>query len=367
MADVMDPATATTREHTTASRRTWHVALAVSSLGAAGIHFGVMGEHFQESIAFGLFFAVVAWGQALWAVGILVASSRALLLAGFVGNAAVVAIWVISRTVGLPLGPEPWTAEGVGVADLTSTILEIAIVAGCGVLLVRGPSRLEAGDDDRVSVLALVLSVAVLTSTAIAIGAGHHHSASEASGHHSDAGLASADHGHLLVGGSGEPDLGQIDLIRAAMKRYRDVHVALAEGWHKEHQDWPEIGSHFYRAGDWAGSFPARPELDPLDPEFLMYSKLLTGEWKLVAVAYVVDQALYPDPPTELTGAVYHEHVWNCIADGEELEEEDWGVISREECDIMGGRWSPGGVWMTHVWLVDNPNGIFAESNPTLV
>jgi hypothetical protein len=169
------------------------------------------------------------------------------------------------------------------------------------------------------------------------------------------------------VGGSGEPDLSQIAMIRTAMKPYRDVHVATAEGWRKEHQDWPEIGAHFYRESDWGDdSFPVEAGEDLLHPEYLMYSKFLTGTWKLVAVAYVVDQALYPEPPTDLTGAIYHEHVWNCIADGEELEEEDWGVISPEECDIMGGEWSPGGVWMTHVWLVDNPNGIFAETNPTL-
>jgi hypothetical protein len=151
------------------------------------------------------------------------------------------------------------------------------------------------------------------------------------------------------------------------MRRYRDVRVAFDEGWKSEHEDWPEIGSHFYRNGDWDGSFPNRPGIDLGDPEFLMYSKLLTGRWKLVAVAYVVDQARYPEPPTELSGALYHEHVWNCIDDGEELEEEDWGVISREECEIMGGVFSPGGVWMTHVWLIDNPNGIFAETNPALV
>jgi hypothetical protein len=150
------------------------------------------------------------------------------------------------------------------------------------------------------------------------------------------------------------------------MRKYQDIRVARAEGWQQEHQDWPEVGAHFYRNGDWNGAFPARPGLHPRDPEYLMYSRFLTGRWKLVAVAYVLDQARYPQPPTRLTGATYHQHVWNCTADGDELEEEDWGVITRDECDIMGGVWSPGGVWMTHVWLVNNHNGIFAETNPRL-
>jgi hypothetical protein len=228
--------------------------------------------------------------------------------------------------------------------------------------------------------IAFGLSVVLVTSVAIAsIGGGHGHGAG-ATHEHTAAAVAAAeashDHaadeeqatheGHLLVGGSGEPDMAQIAFIQDATKKYRDVHVAFAEGWEKEHVDFPGTGSHFVRADDWAGSGPARPELELDDPEFLMYSKFLSGSWKLVAVAYVVDQALYPEPPTNLHGATYHEHVWNCIQDGEELEEEDWGVLSREECDVLGGVWSPGGVWMTHVWLVPNPNGIFAEENPTL-
>jgi hypothetical protein len=364
----MGPPITTTREPAGSRRTTWHVPLALISLAAAGIHFGVMDEHVQGSLAFGVFFAVVAWGQALWAVGMLLVPNRRLLITGSVGNLAVIAIWALSRVAGLPIGPEPWTPEAVGVADLMSTILEAVIVAGCGVLLVRGADRLEACHDWPHPALALGVCLAVLSSFAIVTGASHSHPGVEAPDGHGSSEVGTGAHvpAHVLAGGSGEPDLAQIDLIRQAVRRYEDVEVAFAEGWRKEHRDWPEIGAHFYRAGDWAGSFPARPGLDLLDPEFLMYSRFLTGEWKLVAVAYVVDQDLHPDPPTELTGAIYHEHVWNCIDDGEELEEEDWGVLSAEECEIMGGMWSPGGVWMTHVWLVDNPHGIFAETNPTL-
>ncbi|MGZ8623324.1 MAG: hypothetical protein ACXWYQ_04090 [Actinomycetota bacterium] len=357
-----------TSEHARDSASGWHVALAVTSLAVAGIHFGVMGDHFQESVVLGLFFAVVAWAQAAWAVAVLVAPARRVLVAGAAGNLAVVLTWAISRTVGVPVEPHPWTAEAIGAADLASTILELAIVAGCGVLLMTRLGTLGARRIRLVPAVALSLGLVVLSSAAIATSGDHGHSGSDASGdpHTAEATGGSDDHAHELVGGSGEPDLAQIHLVRTAMRKYRDVKVAFADGWRKEHQDWPEIGAHFYNAEDWADSFPTEDEMDLLRPEYLMYSKFLTGEWKLVAVAYVVDQALYPDPPTELTGALYHEHVWNCIADGEELEEEDWGVISMEECEIMGGRWSPGGVWMTHVWLVDNPNGIFAETNPFL-
>jgi hypothetical protein len=110
------------------------------------------------------------------------------------------------------------------------------------------------------------------------------------------------DGSHHVVADSGAANPDQIARIRAAMAKYEDIEVALADGWLQEHPDWPETGAHFYRESDWAGPGPVRPEVNPVDPEFLMYSKLRTGEWELVAVAYVVDQALYPEPPTALQG-----------------------------------------------------------------
>jgi hypothetical protein len=173
---------------------------------------------------------------------------------------------------------------------------------------------------------------------------------------------------HVVVSGSGPPDPVQIETIRAAMARYEDIDVARAEGWGQEHGDEPGIGAHFARAEDGEEEPPtAGPGLDLVSPEYLMYSRIGRDDWELVAVAYVVDRARWPEPPTDLHGAIYHQHVWSCVVDGEELDEEDFGTVSRGECRARHGRWSPGGVWMTHVWLVDNPAGPFAETNPALV
>ena len=114
------------------------VALATLSMAAAAIHFAVMGEHFAEYLAFGVFFSVVAWAQAIWAVGVILQPSRSLLVVGLVGNALVVLVWLASRTIGLPIGPEAGAAEPAAFVDVLSTILEIAIVAGAAGLLLRG-------------------------------------------------------------------------------------------------------------------------------------------------------------------------------------------------------------------------------------
>src|SRR5262245_50529354 len=125
------------------SRVAWPIpavfaALAVISLATAGIHFAVMGAHFREYAAFGVFFSLVAWFQAFWALGIVVAPTRPVIAVGLAVNAAVVVIWIVSRTTGLPIGPEPGTAEPAAFLDVLSTVLEIAIVGVSAALLIRG-------------------------------------------------------------------------------------------------------------------------------------------------------------------------------------------------------------------------------------
>jgi hypothetical protein len=41
----------------------------------------------------------------------------------------VIAVWVISRTVGLPIGPWAGEAEAFGVSDVIATLTEVALIA----------------------------------------------------------------------------------------------------------------------------------------------------------------------------------------------------------------------------------------------
>ena len=168
--------------------------LALLSLAAAVIHVAVLGEHFAEFFAFGVFFAVVAWLQAAWAVRILVASSRRPLWAAVVGNVVVVAVWVMSRTTGLPIGPEPWVPEPAAFLDVFATILELVLAAGAAVLLVqRGQAVLVAGR----AAVAVVVGVGLLLGALTTIGI-----AREASGGSEDHGGSTeeggGEHGHAL-------------------------------------------------------------------------------------------------------------------------------------------------------------------------
>src|SRR5664279_1550986 len=64
-------------------------------VGAAAIHFGMMGEHAGVSWTHGLFFAVSAWAQVALAALIVFRPSRPVIALGIVGNLAILAIWVI--------------------------------------------------------------------------------------------------------------------------------------------------------------------------------------------------------------------------------------------------------------------------------
>jgi hypothetical protein len=113
------------------------LALALLSAASGAIHSAVSVEHFQEAFIYGAFFLAASTAQAAWAALLVYRPTRTLLIAGAVGNAATIILWTLTRTVGLPFGPQPWQPETIGTLDVTSTLLELAIVLGAATLLVR--------------------------------------------------------------------------------------------------------------------------------------------------------------------------------------------------------------------------------------
>lgn len=148
--------------------------LATLSLGAAAIHFAVIAEHFDEYWLLGVFFVVTAWLQALWALAVVVRRERSLLLGGAFGNALIVFVWILSRTSGLPFGPEAGEAEAAGLADVVATAFESLIVLGAMRLVFRAPIRTPGRRWLRLGALAGALAVISLTSVSLALlGSAH--------------------------------------------------------------------------------------------------------------------------------------------------------------------------------------------------
>jgi hypothetical protein len=103
---------------------------AIASAGAGLIHFAVMPPHWLDWVGSGLFFALIAVFQLMW--GFLAWSRpRAPLMAlGIAVNAGSAALWVASRTVGLPFGPHAGVPESVETAGICVLLLECYVVMG---------------------------------------------------------------------------------------------------------------------------------------------------------------------------------------------------------------------------------------------
>jgi hypothetical protein len=114
---------------------------AALSLFAALIHLWVVPEHLEEWWGYGAFFLAAAAAQGLYGAVLLRRPGRSLFLVGIGGNLAVVALWVVTRTAGIPLfGPHAGEVEGVGVVDLCATASELGIVAALGTVMLRSLS-----------------------------------------------------------------------------------------------------------------------------------------------------------------------------------------------------------------------------------
>ena len=143
---------------------------AVLTAGAGAVHLAVVPEHLAEYLPFGVFFALVGLGQLAASVILVRNPSRPVLAAVAAGAAALVGLWTISRTTGLPVGPEgAWVPEQTGVPDVVCVALEVAAVAVLVCLVRRGP-RPRGRRPVRTAVAAA--PVVLLTALAAFVGVG---------------------------------------------------------------------------------------------------------------------------------------------------------------------------------------------------
>src|SRR5499425_57216 len=138
--------------------------LAILSAAAAVLHFAVASENFGAHWSFGVLMLVTAWLQVMWAVAVIVRTSRSMLWAGAVLGAGVVAAELATHPAGDAVGNGLCIAVGAVVA------------AGCGWLLaVRADhpvprQRLVTVPASAGVVAVAVLGVALATGTPAAMG-----------------------------------------------------------------------------------------------------------------------------------------------------------------------------------------------------
>src|SRR5215472_17241048 len=112
---------------------------ALLTAGPAAIHFAVAPVHFEEYVPFGLFFVTVGALQLAAAAAMLFRPSRRLFLVAAAGTAGLIGLYLVSRTVGVPVGPHPWRPEMVGFPDIACTAMELVALPLFAVAAFRRP------------------------------------------------------------------------------------------------------------------------------------------------------------------------------------------------------------------------------------
>ena len=355
--------------------------LAALSVGAAAIHFAVVFEHFAEYTLYGVFFLVISWAQVIWPVVLVLwRPSRLWLWLGLAGNAIVIAVYVASRTVGLPFGPDLHSAESVGALDVVSCVLEFGLIVGCAALLWR-PSLADRpvarrGAFASAAALVAVPAVVIAATTAVMTPgwAGPEGPAGMASGTMSSSSqsavTASAGMGDMgstdglpdmqMYGTTAAPTAAQVlaaaQLINqtdASLKRYANVQTAFAAGYTYVLKTNGE--EHLLYNGD----DPSYQGLNPQDPSSLVYAINVPHHAPILLGAMYIMGGREQNGP-QIGGGLtrWHSHLVTCVNGQQTIAA--FGVQLRGGCNP--------GTWqnrytsqMLHVWVVPYPGGVFSD------
>lgn len=159
------------------SRTAFGAAWAAALLGASGVvHLALVPPHIGTWVWEGTAFAVAGWLQVTLAVLLVTRPSRVALLSAAAIDLVLIALWVVSRTSGLPFGPDRGRAVPVGFIDAATVAMEAAAVVVALALAVR--SRSVARTRPSSAVMAITgLALAGLTSAMLLSPSARDHTA----------------------------------------------------------------------------------------------------------------------------------------------------------------------------------------------
>jgi hypothetical protein len=388
----------------------WSVAALL--MGAAGIHFAMMGEHAGVSWTHGTFFAVVAWLQIVLAVGIVwQRSSRWMAAAVIVVNLAVLTVWVLTRTVGIAIGGDG-TPEAWGRTDILCAVLEGFAILGAGALLMPRLSRrpLSAGVGFGGVAFVGVVVAAIVTlifspawgksgngisadghnhGGSISVSAdGHQHGVADATpvaavGHtHSHGGATTLDGAAVKgvkaqdIAAESQPDQPLDAATRAALRsqlmqardvanRFPTVAAATAAGYHLAGGFAPGSGAH-YIGGPLTMPGPFHAD----QPQTLIYA----GTSPTSEITGLMYYGMGQTAPEGFAGPNdhWHRHSNVCIKGGGSGIDVPFPAdaeVTLAQCTGVGGTLMSITGWMVHAWVVptwESPLGVFSHDNPNV-
>ena len=182
---------------------------------------------------------------------------------------------------------------------------------------------------------------------------------------------------HMHMSSLGEPQPGDqkkaqkvVEEARAALEKYRDYNVALADGYRIF---LPNIPQKMYHFTNYQYAFDAAFAFDPTRPTSLLYEKHGSG-YKLIGAMYTAPVSFTEAQLNEripLSVAQWHQHVNMCRPpQGRGIEmlgkNSKFGlqgsISTREACEAAGGTFLPHVFgWMVHMYPWEKtPDGIWS-------
>jgi hypothetical protein len=380
-------------------RRVVLTCLAIIGLATCIIHFKAAGPHFQQYWLYGAFLLAAAWLQLLWSLVAIASPSRLLLWSGVLLNTGIVAVYLVTRTVGDVIGPGRNAAEPIGFGDGLCTILELMVVAGCAWLLATSADRrvqrahLVAATAATGSATAVLLSVAliaggpemVMSASASSPAHGQHMqmsrdatmrmpksrirlaTASPAGDITMPAPSMQMPHGMKMASSTAcvaRPSAGQqkaaVRLVNASWKgaaRFRSLAAAKAAGY----QPITPVGLpvvHYLNVGYYIHDAMHQKILSTRRPQSLVYANTPHGA-VLVAAMYITT----PGGPTPQPGGCltqWHIHTNLCLVEGIVVV----ALIDAAHPTCPAGSDNRVTPPMMHVWFVPIPGGPTAIDAP---
>jgi hypothetical protein len=370
--------------------------LSAALVGAGAIHIAMTPSHLGESTVEGLGFLSAAWLQIFLAVAVLLRPSRRVMAAVAGSSVVLIALWVVSRTAGMPYGAHAGHPESVSFVDGTCVALEavaVVLALGFGAAL----ARLKA-----VALVGAFGAIALAAGAVASPSASDHASASHGDHGHETAATeatGAAGHDHGASAGSGADDLGfselsnghqhergteplsreetvalagQLATTAELVAKYPTIADAEAAGWRRAGPFSPGLGTHYMGPGFGLNGDGNMDREDLLAPMLVFDG--LGPDAKLAGFMYMAY-----GQSTEPSGFAgpndhwhYHEKVCLVFGPNGEIDTPygaDLPGVTEEMCTNVGGSFISFTGYMVHVWNVpgyESPDGMFTELNPKI-
>jgi hypothetical protein len=154
-----------------------------------------------------------------------------------------------------------------------------------------------------------------------------------------------------------------LEKARRATEKYKDVHLAAADGYQAIGPDLPRMGIHYIGSKGGAG-------FDVEQPPILLYENdpSVAGGYQLFGVRSLLSAVEGPDgqpqdAPFPQALAPWHRHANNGVLADRSVRSH----LSDNQCSAQGGHFPAKSQWMVDAWIwKDSSTGVFAPTNPSV-